>query len=66
MFINFCAHRVHRLAEALVGALGESETAAVLEHKFCPEFQVFARVDVTDGGRFAFSQSIRQGFGGWF
>jgi len=38
-------------------ALGESRAAAVLEHKFCPCLQVFASVDVTDEGRFTFSQS---------
>jgi len=50
--------------------MGESGAAAVLEHKFCPCLQVFARLDVTDVGRPAFSQSARprptDGFGAWF
>jgi len=45
-------------SRAWAGALGESGAAAVLEHKFCLWFQVFARVDVTDEGRFTFSQSV--------
>jgi len=40
------------------GALGKSGTAAVLEHKFYPDSQAFTKVDVTDEGRPAFSQSI--------
>jgi len=40
------------------GALGKSGTAAVLEHKFYPDSQASANVDVTDEGRPAFSQSI--------
>jgi len=42
-----------------VGALGGSGAGAVLEHKFRLWFQAYARVDVTDGGRPAFSQSAR-------